>query len=81
MVHSKDLEAQMAAQQVRLSQAADLCDTAKAQAEAKDQENRDILSHISKMRQKQNDLNLKIEGLTTELSDAQLVVSQMLTKV
>ena len=33
------------------------------------------------MRQKQNDLNLKIEGLTTELSDAQLVVSQMLTKV
>ena len=36
MVHSKDLEAQMTAQQVRLSQAADLCDTAKAQAEAKD---------------------------------------------
>ena len=77
-MHGKEVEGQLKAAEVRMQQAAEVCEAAKAQTEAKDREGRDLVAHIQKMRQKQNEQNVIIEKLNGQAKEVAEVVNEIL---
>lgn len=76
-MNAKDLEGQLKAADVRLEQAQQQQEEHRKHSAVRDNENAELLSHLDKLRKKQNEHTLTIESLNGVNTEADVATKQM----